>query len=194
MLVPDESYEKVTFAGTQFDTPAAGNCHFLECTFDHCSFGQNKILRSRFTDCVLREVRFIAVDAAETAWQDSTLTGCALAGMQAYSAQLRRVCFRNCKLDSVNFRTSALIDVRFEDCLLRDVDFGSATLKRVRFPGCTLTGADFTKVTCTDVDLRGAGLGISRGFGALNGARIDTVQLVALAPLLAEHLGIKVSD
>jgi uncharacterized protein YjbI with pentapeptide repeats len=138
----------------------------------------------------LRDTRFVATDLAETGWQDTTLAGCALAGVQAFSAALRRVTFRDGKLDSVNFRGAALTDVAFEDCVLRDVDFGSATLLRVSFAGCTLTGADFTKVSCTDVDLRGASLGITAGFEALRGVTIDNVQLVALAPYLARHLGI----
>ena len=90
---------------------------------------------------------------------------------------------------------------RLEEVLL-DADFGAATLQRVSFSGCTLTRADFTKVTCTDVDLRHARLGaggagdagIRAGFDALRGARIDNLQLVTLAPLLAQHLGITVAD
>ena len=98
------------------------------------------------------------------------------------------------KLDSVNFRGGALTDVRFENCLLRDADFSHAALLRVSFAGCTLTGADFTKTTCGDVDLRGASLGIAAGYDALRGTTIDSVQLVTLAPELANHLGITVED
>ena len=36
--------------------------------------------------------------------------------------------------------------------------------------------------------------GIKSGFDSLSGVRIDTVQLMTLAPLLAHHLGITVSD
>ena len=142
----------------------------------------------------MAEVRFVATDLAETGWQDVTLTGCALAGVPAFSSALRRVTFRDSKLDSVNFRGAVLTDVGFEDCVLRDADFGGATLLRVSFAGCTLTGADFTKASCTDVDLRGAELGITAGYESLRGATIDTVQLVSLAPLLARHLGITVAD
>ena len=67
-------------------------------------------------------------------------------------------------------------------------------LERVSFPGCTLTGADFTKATCTEVDLRGAQLGITGGYESLRGVTIDSVQLVSLAPYLARHLGITVKD
>jgi uncharacterized protein YjbI with pentapeptide repeats len=107
---------------------------------------------------------------------------------------MRRVTFRDAKLDSVNFRGSKLIEVRFEDCVLRDVEFGGAALRRVSFGGSTLTGADFTKASCEKVDLRGAELGIRAGYDSLRGATIDSVQLVTLAPLLAGHLGITVAD
>ena len=55
-------------------------------------------------------------------------------------------------------------------------------------------------MTCIDVDLRGATLGgdgvagIRAGYDSLRGARIDTLQLMTLAPLLAHHLGIAVED
>jgi uncharacterized protein YjbI with pentapeptide repeats len=193
-LEPGGDYEGLRFAGATFDDAAAGGCHFLDCSFVGVSFGGGRLRKSRFTDVLIQEVRFVATDLAETGWRDTVLAGCALAGAQAFSAALRRVTFRDGKLDSVNFRESLLIDVTFEDCVLRDVDFGGATLQRVSFPGCTLTGADFTKVTCTDVDLRGASPGITAGFDALRGVTIDSVQLVTLAPYLARHLGIAVED
>jgi uncharacterized protein YjbI with pentapeptide repeats len=192
-LEPDEHYEGLRFAETAFDDAAAGGCHFLDCEFAGGSFGAGRLRKSRFTDVGMVQVRFVATDLAETGWQDTTLTGCALAGVQAFSAALRRVTFRGAKLDSVNFRSAAFTDVAFEDCVLRDVDFGGATLQRVSFAGCTLAEVDFTNVSCTKVDLRGASLGITAGYGSLSGATIDSVQLVALAPYLARHLGLVVA-
>jgi uncharacterized protein YjbI with pentapeptide repeats len=180
-LEPEGDYEGLRFGETAFDEAAAGGCLFLDCSFASVSFGGGRLRKSRFTDTSLVQVRFVATDLAETGWQDVTLTGCVLAGVQVFSAGLRRVVFRQCKLDSVNFRGAAFTDVTFEDCVLRDTDFGGATLLRTSFPGCTLAGADFTKVTCTEVDLRGASLGITAGFESLRGATIDTLQLVALA-------------
>jgi uncharacterized protein YjbI with pentapeptide repeats len=193
-LEPEGEYDGVLFADGAFDEAIADRCRFLDCSFSNVSFAGTSLRKCRFTDVAITGARFVAADLAETAWQDVTLTGCALAGVQAYSASLSRVTFRDGKLDSVNFRNGTLTDVTFENLLLRDVDFGSARLRRVSFPGCTLAGADFTKVTCTDVDLRGAELGITAGYESLRGVTIDTVQLVSLAPLLAHHLGITVAD
>ena len=193
-LEPDEEYDGYLFADTAFGDAHAGNCHFLDCEFAGISFDGGRLRKARFTDTRLRDVRFVASDLAETGWLDTTLGGCALAGVQAFSVSMRRVTFRDGKLDSVNFRSGTLTDVMFENCLLRDVEFGGATLQRVSFSGCTLTRADFAKVSCTDVDMRGADLGITAGYESLRGATIDSGQLVALAPLLARHLGIIVTD
>jgi uncharacterized protein YjbI with pentapeptide repeats len=122
-----------------------------------------------------------------------TFAGSVLAGTEAFAAQLRRVTFRGCKLDSVNFRDAALTDVTFDNCLLRDVDFGGATLTRTVFTASRLDKTDFSRVTLDDVDLRGAELGITISPDSLRGAIITTAQLMAVAPLLAETLGITVT-
>jgi uncharacterized protein YjbI with pentapeptide repeats len=192
-LEPDGDYEGERFGGA-FDEPFAGGAHFLDCAFAGVTFSGGQLRKSRFTGTALRDTRFVATDLAETGWQDAELENCALSGVQVFSAAMRRVTFRGGKLDSVNFRSSVLTDVKFEDCMLSDVDFGAAKLTRVSFAGSTLRSADFTKVSCTDVDLRGAALGLSGGFDSLRGTTIDSVQLVALAPHLARHLGITVTD
>lgn len=189
VIISDESLGD----GTVMDTVATG-ARLVECAITGVTFDGGTLRKSRLSDVWVGDTRFVAVDLAECSLVDTWLSGCVLAGVQAFSVLARRVSFRNCKLDSVNFRDATLTDVTFEDCVLRDPDFGGAKLTRVRFPGCTLTGASFTKATCSSVDLRGASLGITSGFEALRGATIDSLQLMALAPLLAHHLGIQVTD
>jgi uncharacterized protein YjbI with pentapeptide repeats len=194
-------YDRVLFSGAVFADTDAGGARFTECAFTGAAgFDGGRLRRSRLSDVWFGETRLVAVDMAETSLTDVWFSGCVLAGVQAFSCIGRRVLLRGCKLDSVNFRDARLTDVVFEDCVLRDVDFASAKLTRVRFPGSQLVGADFTRVTCSSVDLRGARLGsdadpgIKAGYDALRGARIDSLQLMTLAPLLAHHLGITVAD
>ena len=202
VLELDGDYDRVRFSGSAFSGVVAGGSRFAESAFTGVTFDGGRLRRARMSDVWFSETRFVALDIAESSWTDAWLTGCVLAGVQAFAGVLRRVTFRGCKLDSVNFRDCSLTDVAFEDCVLRDAVFGGAMLTRVRFPGCQLSGADFTKVTCEDVDLRGAVLGdpgaetagIRAGYASLRGARIDTPQLMTLAPLLAHQLGITVED
>jgi uncharacterized protein YjbI with pentapeptide repeats len=194
MLESEGDYEGETFADETLSDRSAGGCRFVDCGFTRMVFEDVRLRRSRFSSSAFGESRLVSADLSETGWTDVTLTGCVLAGVQAFSSSLRRVTFENCKLDSVNLRDATLIDVRFSDCVMRSVEFGSARLTRVSFAGSTLSGADFTKVTCKDVDLRGASLEISAGYESLSGATIDSVQLISLAPYLARHLGIRVAD
>lgn len=204
-LEPDGDYDRARFDSATFTHAAAGGARFMESAFTGVTFDGGRMRRARLTDVWFEQSRFIAFDAAESALVDVWLQDCVLAGVQAFGTLHRRVTFRGCKLDSVNFREATLTDVTFTDCVLREADFGGAKLTRVLFPGCQLAGTDFTNVTCEDVDLRGATLGgadtsgadapgIRAGYGALHGARIDTLQLMTIAPLLAHHLGITVED
>ncbi len=195
-------YDRVRFDGSAFADAMAGGSRFAESGFTGVTLDGGRMRRARLSEVWFGETRLVAFDLAESSLTEVWFSGCVLAGVQAFALTARRVTFRDCKLDSVNFRECKFTDVLFEDCVLRDVDFGGAKLTRVRFPGCTLSGADFTKVTCVDVDLRGArlgaggpgDLGIRAGYDSLRGARIDTLQLLTLAPLLAHHLGITVED
>jgi uncharacterized protein YjbI with pentapeptide repeats len=193
-------YDRVLFPGSSFADADAGGARFTECAFTGGGFDGGRLRRARLSDVWFGETRLVALDMAESSLTDVWFSGCVFAGVQAFSCVGRRVLLRGCKLDSVNFRDAKLTDVVFEDCVLRDVDFGSGKLVRVRFPGSTLVGADFSRVTCTSVDLRGARLGsdsapgIKAGYDSLRGVRIDTLQLMTLAPLLAHHMGIRVDD
>ena len=89
-LEPDEEYDGLAFADASFADADAGNGHFLDCEFAGVSFDGGRLRKARFTDTRLREVRFVASDLAETGWLDTTLAGCALAGVQAFSASMRR--------------------------------------------------------------------------------------------------------
>ena len=94
----------------------------------------------------------------------------------------------------MNFRAAELTEVTFDRCELRDVDFAGATLARTTFPGSRLTRTDLTGVHMDATDLREAELGIIIGPDSLRGATVSTGQLVYLAPVLAETMGITVSD
>ena len=191
-LAADGKYDTVQFSELTFDEQSAANATFLECAFTQVSFQGGQLRRSRFSDVWLRDVRLTGTDLAETSWLDATIIGGVVAGVSAFGAQLRRVAFHGCKLDSVNFRGALLTEVSFHECLLRHVDFSGAKLTRTVFTESRLNESDFTGVTLDQVDLRGAELGLTIGPGSLRGAIITTAQLMDIAPLIAENLGIAV--
>src|SRR5215467_6666653 len=97
-LEPDGDYDGVTFDADEFDGLAAGGSRFIDCAFDGSSFEAVRLRRARFTDTRFDQVRMISSDLAETGWVDVTMTGCVLAGVQAFGSALRRVTFTGCKL------------------------------------------------------------------------------------------------
>jgi hypothetical protein len=63
----------------------------------------------------------------------------------------------------------------------------------VRFTDTRITSLEVPRATLMDVDLRGAALSSVSGVDHLSGATISPAQALQLAPLLAAHLGIRIS-
>jgi uncharacterized protein YjbI with pentapeptide repeats len=194
-LAADQDYDTVHFARREFTAATASHSHFTECAFTSVTFNEGRFRRSRFNDVWMDTLRLVGTDLAETDWLDSTVRSSMLAGVTAFSSQLRRVVFQGCKFNAVNFRASEFTDVTFQDCVLQEVDLNNAKLTKVAFPGTTLDQVHMDKATLAKVDFRGASeLNLASGYDALHRAVINTGQLTQLAPILAEWLGITVKD
>ncbi|MBP8537522.1 pentapeptide repeat-containing protein [Streptomyces sp. MK37H] len=194
-LAEGGDYDTVHLDGDAFDGAVCDHARFLESAFSSVTFTGGRGRGARFNEVWLDGVRWVGTDLADTDWLDGELGGCVLAGLEMFSARLHRVTFHRCKLESVNLRTATLRNVTFVDCLLRDVDLGGAGLTEVAFPGAALEGVRFGKARMAKVDLRGATrLEIADGYDALGGATIGSGQLMELAPMLADALGIAVRD
>lgn len=193
-LASAENYDTVHFDRLEFDGPEAAGSRFLECAFTQVTFQGGRLRRAHFSQVWLRDFRMVSTSLAETGWVDATLIGGIAAGVEAFGARLDRVVFQGCKLDAVNFREAVLTDVVFDHCVLHDVDFGGARLARTSFPGSRLAQTSLRQVTLDHVDLRGAELGITVDPDSLRGAIVSSAQLAVMAPLLAEIMGITVSD
>jgi uncharacterized protein YjbI with pentapeptide repeats len=193
-LEPDADYDGVHFDGLSLDEPRAASSRFIECAMTGVTVQGGRMTKARFRDAWLRDVRLVATGLGETDWTDVTVAESVWAGAEVFGAQLRRVTLRGCKLDSVNFRGTLLTDVVFEGCELLDVDFKDAQLTRTSFPGSRLTRTDLTGARMDAADLRYAELGIIIGPDSLRGAIISAAQLIHLAPVLAQTMGISVCD
>ena len=194
-LVPDSRYEGLHLSDAVIDDPEVAGARFLESAFSSVTFNAGHWRASRFHDVWIDAVRWIGGDLSSVNWLDVEINASVLAGAQVFDAQLRRVVFHGCKLDSVNLRSAKLQDVTFVDCQLVHVDFGAATLTNVSFPGSRIEGAVLERSQLKKVDFTGAtSLQISGGYDSLRGATISTLQLMDLAHAFAETLGVTVRD
>ncbi|MET9774666.1 pentapeptide repeat-containing protein [Streptomyces sp. NPDC006367] len=190
-----DDLDTVHIDGRSYEGADLGGIRFLESALTSVQFAAGRMRRARFNDVWMHTVRWVATDLSETDWRDVEVTAGHFAGLELFSARLRRVVFRDCKFDSVNMRATTLHDVAFVDCLLRDVDFAGAGLQDVSFPGADLDDVRFTKARMRNVDLRQVtSLGITDGFDALKGATVTSAQMVELAPALARLVGLDVRD
>jgi uncharacterized protein YjbI with pentapeptide repeats len=192
-LTPGGDFDGEVFTG-DLTGQDAGTARFLECRFEECDLTELRAPRARFADTTLYAVRGAGVDLAESEWLDCVVTGARLGALQLYGAELRRVRFEGGKIDYFNLRGATLREVAFVDCVLTEPDFGGATLEQVSFEGCRLVGPDFNQATMKAVDLSRAHLAAPRGLASLSGATISKLQLLDLAPALADQLGITVAD
>ena len=150
--------------------------------------------RARFVETLVADLKAVTVDLAESIWRDSMLTGGRLGVAAAPGAQLTRVRLRGVKVDFLNLRGATLQDVVFEDCAFGEVDVSDASLTDVEFPGSRVDALVVRGATLSQVDLSGATLQALSGLDNLRGAIVSAAQLLDLAPLLADHLGIAVRD
>jgi uncharacterized protein YjbI with pentapeptide repeats len=148
---------------------------------------------TRVIGSVLADCHADRLDAVDSSWREAVLRGCRVGALLAHGATLGWVRIEGAKLDFVNLRGAALTDVVFQDCRLGEVDLGDATLTGVRLAGCRIEQLQMTGARLTDVDLRGSTLQGVGGIDGLAGATVGEAQLLHLAPLLAERLGIRVA-
>jgi uncharacterized protein YjbI with pentapeptide repeats len=188
-------YESVQLDQRTLEEVDCDRSRFFECAFTGLTIEGGNFRQVQLRDVWMEATRWISGNLAGDDWLDVQLVSTLLAGVQMFDAKLRRVTFRECKLDSVNLRGAKLLDIRFLDCQLEHVDFGGASLTNVDFPGSRISGAAFDRAELKNVDFRAATeLRLDGSYDALRGSTITSAQLIDLAPALAQALGIVVRD
>ncbi|OON75176.1 pentapeptide repeat-containing protein [Streptomyces tsukubensis] len=191
-LADKGDYDTLLFEGLDFST-AANGARFIECAFTGVAFGGIRFRECLFNDVWVQNSRWMGTDLVDSKWLDAEVVANVFAGVELFGSELRRVAFHQCKFDSINGRGSNMEDVQFVDCLLKDVDLSGATLSNVAFTGSRLNGVRLAKAQMDRVDLSGAtALELTDGHGDLKGATISWSQLVDIAPMFANALGVAV--
>ena len=146
-----------------------------------------------------RQVVFETCDFANTRWFDCELSdvaflGCRFIGASITGGGLSAVFLRDCLAQLAKLSHLGRPHALLEDCDLRGALVLESDLGELRFSGCDLEGLEFAGVSLAGADLRGNELAGLKGIACLRGATIDGLQLLALAPALAAHLGVVVEQ
>ena len=146
------------------------------------------MVNSQFESCSL-----ITSDCSDSNWHSSELINCRASGLQLQSSIQKNVHFKNCKLDLANMRFAKLTNVTFESCVVTGMDFYNAALKDVTFLDCVIEDIEFSGAKLHNVDISPSHIVSLKGIHYLKGAVINNEQLIYLAPLFAQEIGITVS-
>jgi uncharacterized protein YjbI with pentapeptide repeats len=193
-LEPHGDYDAVSFTDLDLSGQIANNARLLDCSITRCRADGLQLRRARFVETLVADLEAATLDLTESVWRDSLVTGGRIGAVPASSAKLMRVRFRGLKLDFLNLRGATMADVVFQDCVLGEIDVTDATLTDVDFAGSRVDSLSVRNATLARVDLSGATLQTLSGLDHLRGAIISPAQLLELAPLLADHLGIEVRE
>jgi uncharacterized protein YjbI with pentapeptide repeats len=187
-------YDAVAFDDLDLSEQTANNASFLDCGFTRCRADDAQLRRARFVESRFEDLVAVSLDLTEAVLRDSVVTGGRIGALVAAGAQLARVRVRGGKYDFVNLRGAAAQQVVFEDCVITELDATNAALTDVAFPGSRVDDLNLGGAELDRVDLSGAQLQTLRGLDGLRGAIVSSAQLLDLAPLLAEHLGLTLRD
>ena len=121
------------------------------------------------------------------------VSGSRLRGVTWVNGVLQDVVLEGVTGDDVSLRFSVLRRVTMRDCVLPGLDLTEVKLEDVRLERCTLRGAQLNGAKVKSLRIEGCDLSGVTGAAALAGASIHPDDLLALAPSLAEALGMTVS-
>ena len=107
---------------------------------------------------------------------------------------LESVLIEDCRLGFANLAGTAVRDVLIRATRIDELDLSGIDAQRVRFEDCRVGTLRLHGGSLSDVDLRGLEMTVVNGVGSLAGATVSSGQLSELAPLLAQHLGLRVKD
>jgi uncharacterized protein YjbI with pentapeptide repeats len=191
--------ERADYDGTAFnDLDLAGqdarDARFAECRFERCNLDGTRLPRVRLLDSRLIEVRGASVDLADSTWRGSSMEGARLGAVTLTGAAWADVRVERCKLGFVNLADARLEDVTFRESAIETLDLRLAQVRTVSFVDCSVDELNVSGASLAGLDLSGARLRSLVGVESLRGAIVSREQLVDLAPLFAEQLGIDVRD
>lgn len=147
-----------------------------------------------FIDSVINGGSWAAAEMTESLLRRTIIKGARMSGLIAHTLVAENVEFIGCKLDMVNFRGSKIKNVVFTDCVLAEADLQGSTLTNVRFNNCDINRLNVNSCTFNNVDMRSSKFVDLLGASALHNVTMSREQLIALAPILAQAIGIKVED
>ena len=193
-LAAGEMVEDLRLAEADLSGAGLSAISLLSCRFSEVFADDTDLTAARLVDCRLERLSSTYLHSPRSTWHAVELTGSRIGAWEIYDADLESVLIEDCRLGFANLAGTTLRDVLIRSTRIDELDLSGIEAERVRFEDCRVGTLRLRGGSLSDVDLRGLEMRVVSGVGSLAGATISGEQLTELAPLLAQHLGLRVDD
>ena len=166
----------------------------LSCRFSEVFANDTDLATARLVDCRLERLSATYLHSPRSTWRTVELVDSRIGAWELYDADVESVLIEDCRLGFANLAGTAVRDLLIRATRIDELDLSGIDAQRVRFEDCRVGTLRLHGGSLSDIDLRGLEMTVVNGVGSLAGATISSGQLSELAPLLAQHLGLRVED
>ena len=166
----------------------------LSCRFSEIFANDTDLAAARLVDCRLERLSSTYLHSPRSTWRTVELFDSRIGAWELYDADVESVLVEECRLGFTNLAGTAVRDLLIRGTRIDELDLSGIDAQRVRFEDCRVGTLRLHGGSLSDVDLRGLEMTVVSGVGSLTGATVSSGQLTELAPLLAQHLGLRVED
>ena len=166
----------------------------LSCRFSEVFADDTGLAAARLVDCRLERLSATYLHSPRSTWRTVELVDSRIGAWELYDADVESVLIEECRLGFTNLAGTAVRDLLIRGTRIDELDLSGIEAQRVRFEDCRVGTLRLHGGSLSDVDLRGLEMTVISGVGSLTGATVSSGQLTELAPLLAQHLGLRVED
>lgn len=166
----------------------------LSCRFSEVFANDTDLAAARLVDCRPERLSATYLHSPRSTWRTVELVDSRIGAWELYDADVESLLMENCRLGFTNLAGTTVRDLLIRATRIDELDLSGIDAQRVRFEDCQVGTLRLHGGSLSDVDLRGLEMRTVSGVGSLAGATVSSGQLSELAPLLAQHLGLQVTD
>ena len=166
----------------------------LSCRFSEVFANDTDLAAARLVGCRLERLSATYLHSPRSTWRTVELVDSRIGAWELYDADVESLLMENCRLGFTNLAGTTVRDLLIRATRIDELDLSGIDAQRVRFEDCQVGTLRLHGGSLSDVDLRGLEMRTVSGVGSLAGATVSSGQLSELAPLLAQHLGLQVTD
>ena len=166
----------------------------LSCRFSEVFANDTDLAAARLVDCRLERLSATYLHSPRSTWRTVELIDSRIGAWELYDADVESLLIEDCRLGFTNLAGTTVRDLLIRATRIDELDLSGIDAQRVRFEDCQVGTLRLHGGSLSDVDLRGLEMRTVSGVGSLAGVTVSSGQLSELAPLLAQHLGLQVTD